>query len=389
MNTTLTSPSDAKPSHRRKGGFFRILRRIFGYGFLLIVLLIAGLFVYALATERQDPIETGEPHMKAVVYTNYGSPDVLEVREIKKPVPNDDQVLVKVRAAAINPLDWHFMEGKPYIMRAMIGGIRKPKSPQLGVDLAGEVEAVGKNVTQFKPGDEVFGTGHGAAFAEYVCANKTKLVLKPANVTFAEGAAVPIAALTALQGLRDYGKVQPGQKVLINGASGGVGTFAVQIAKNLGAEVTGVCSTRNVELVQSLGADHVIDYTKEDFTKGSERYDVILDNVGTQPLSGFRRVLKPNGILVMIGGGGPGDGKWVGAMARPVKTKLLSPFVSQKMGMMLAEIRQEDLATMADLMQSGKVKPVVDRTYPLDRIREAMTYLEQGHARGKVIITVE
>ncbi len=301
MNTTPTSLSDAKPSSRRKGGFFRILRRIFGYGFLLI----AGLFLYALATEKQDPVETGEPHMKAVVYTNYGSPDVLEIREIKKPVPNDDQVLVKVRAAAINPLDWHFMEGKPYIMRAMIGGIRKPKSPQLGVDLAGEVEAVGKNVTQFKPGDEVFGTGHGAAFAEYVCANKTKLVLKPANVTFAEGAAVPIAALTALQGLRDYGKVQPGQKVLINGASGGVGTFAVQIAKTLGAEVTGVCSTRNVELVQSLGADHVVDYTKEDFTKGSERYDVILDNVGTQPLSGFRRVLKPNGILVMIGGGGP------------------------------------------------------------------------------------
>ena len=243
MNTTPTSPSVAKPSPRRKGGFFRIVRRIFGYGFLLIVLLLAGLFVYALATEKQDPIETGEPHMKAVVHTNYGSPDVLEVKEIKKPAPNDDQVLVKVRAAAINPLDWHFMEGTPYIMRAMIGGMRKPKSPQLGVDLAGEVEAVGKNVTQFKPGDEVFGTGHGAAFAEYVCANKTKLVLKPANVTFAEGAAVPIAALTALQGLRDYGKVQPGQKVLINGASGGVGTFAVQIAKTLGAEVTGVCST--------------------------------------------------------------------------------------------------------------------------------------------------
>jgi NADPH:quinone reductase-like Zn-dependent oxidoreductase len=389
MNTTPTSPSDAKPSPRRKGGFFRILRRIFGYGFLLIVLLIAGLFLYALATEKQNPIETGEPHMKAVVYTNYGSPDVLEIREIKKPAPNDDQVLVKVRAAAINPLDWHFMEGKPYIMRAMIGGMRKPKSPQLGVDLAGEVEAVGKNVTQFKPGDEVFGTGHGAAFAEYVCANKTKLVLKPANVTFAEGAAVPIAALTALQGLRDYGKVQPGQKVLINGASGGVGTFAVQIAKTLGAEVTGVCSTRNVELVQSLGADHVIDYTKEDFTKGSERYDVILDNVGTQPLSGFRHVLKPNGILVMIGGGGPTDGKWVGAMTRPIKTKLMSPFVSQKMSMMLAEIRQEDLATMADLMQSGKVKPVIDRTYPLGQIREAMTYLEEGHARGKVIITME
>jgi NADPH:quinone reductase-like Zn-dependent oxidoreductase len=385
MSTNLTTESAAEKPPRRK----RRIRRIFLWAFCLIILLIGGLFVFALATEKQDPIDTSEPHMKAVVYTEYGSPDVLQIREIKKPTPNDDQVLVKVRAAAINPLDWHFMEGMPYIMRAMVGGMRKPKSPQLGVDLAGEVEAVGKNVTQFKPGDEVFGTGHGAAFAEYVCANKTKLVLKPANVTFAEGAAVPIAGLTALQGLRDYGKVQPGQKVLINGASGGVGTFAVQIAKTLGAEVTGVCSTKNVELVQSLGADHVIDYTKEDFTKGSERYDVILDNVGTQPLSGFRRVLKPNGILVMIGGGGPNDGKWVGAMARPVKTKLMSPFVSQKMGMMLAEIRQEDLATMADLMQSGKVKPVIDRTYPLDQIREAMTYLEQGHARGKVILTVE
>ena len=309
MNTTATSPSDAKPSPRRKGGFFRILRRILGYGFLLIVLLLAGLFLYALATQKQDPIETGEPHMKAVIYTEYGSPDVLEVREIKKPVPNDDQVLVKVRAAAINPLDWHFMEGTPYIMRAMIGGTPQTEITTIGVDLAGEVEAVGKNVTQFKPGDEVFGTGHGAAFAEYVCANKTKLVVKPANVTFAEGAAVPIAALTALQGLRDYGKVQPGQKVLINGASGGVGTFAVQIAKILALKSPVSAARRTLELVQSLGADHVIDYTKEDFTKGSERYDVILDNVGTQPLSGFRRVLKPNGILVMIGGGGPSDGE--------------------------------------------------------------------------------
>jgi NADPH:quinone reductase-like Zn-dependent oxidoreductase len=385
MKATLaTEPTEQKPRRRKNR-----IRRFFLWAICLVILLLGGLFVYALATEKQDPIETGEPHMKAVVYTEYGSPDVLEIREIKKPTPNDDQVLVKVRAVAINPLDWHFMEGKPYIVRAMTGGMRKPKSPQLGVDLAGEVEAVGKNVTQFKPGDEVFGTGHGAAFAEYVCANKTKLVLKPANVTFAEGAAVPIAALTALQGLRDYGKIQPGQKVLINGASGGVGTYAVQIAKTLGAEVTGVCSTRNVELVKSLGADHVIDYTREDFTKGNERFDVILDNVGTQPLSGFKRILKPNGILVMIGGGGPNDGKWIGPMARPIKAKLMSPFVSQKMRMMLAEIRQEDLATMADLMQSGKVKSVIDRTYPLGQVREAMRYLEQGHARGKVILTVD
>ena len=386
MSRNLTTQPTGETSPRRKGRIRRVLRWVF----YLIILLIGVFAIYAWATgARQEPIETGEPHMKAVVYTDYGSPDVLEIRDIQKPVPNDDQVLVKVRAAALNPLDWHFMEGTPYIVRAMGAGLRKPKSPRLGVDLAGEVEAVGKNVTQFKLGDEVFGTGHGAAFAEYVCASKTKLVLKPANVTFEQAAAVPIAALTALQGLRDKGHVQPGQKVLVNGASGGVGTFAVQIAKNFGADVTGVCSTRNVDMVRSLGADHVFDYTKEDFTKSEERYDVILDNVGTQPLSGFRRVLKPNGICVMIGGGGPNEGKWVGALARPIKTMLMSPFVSQKMGMMLAEIRQEDLATLADLMRSGKVKPVIDRTYPLSQIREAMKYLEAGHARGKVILTME
>jgi NADPH:quinone reductase-like Zn-dependent oxidoreductase len=385
MSTNQTSESTPEKPRRRKS---RILR-VFRWAFYLIVLLIAGWFVYALATEKQEPIETGEPHMKAVVYTDYGSPDVLQIRDVKKPVLNDDQVLVKVRAVSINPLDWHYMEGTPYIMRAMIGGLRKPKDPRLGVDLAGEVEAVGKNVTQFKPGDEVFGTGHGAAFAEYVCANKTKLVQKPANITFDQAAAVPIAALTALQGLRDKGHVQPGQRVLINGASGGVGTFAVQIAKNFGADVTGVCSTRNLDLVRSLGADHVIDYTKEDFTKGNERYDVILDNVGNQPLSGFTRALTPKGICVLIGGGGPNDGRWIGPMARPLKALLLSPFISQKMGMMGAEIRQDDLAKMSELMQSGKVKPVVDRTYPLSQVREAMTYLEAGHARGKVILTVE
>jgi len=235
----------------------------------------------------------------------------------------------------------------------------------------------------------VFGTGHGAAFAEYVCAGKTKLALKPANLTFEQAAAVPVAGLTALQGLRDKGKVQPGQKVLINGASGGVGTFAVQIAKSFGADVTGVCSTRNLDMVRSLGADHVIDYTKEDFMKSTERYDVILDNVGTQPLLGFKRVLKPKGIYVLIGGGGPNDGRIVGPMARPIKTMLMSPFISQKMGMMLAEIRQDDLTKMSDLMQAGKVTPVIDRTYPLSQIREAMKYLEAGHARGKVILTVE
>lgn len=326
--------------------------------------------------------------MKAVVYTNYGSPDVLEIRDVKKPVPNDDQILIKVRAAAVNPLDWHFMEGTPYIMRAMGVGLRKPKDPRLGVDYAGQVEAVGKNVTQFKPGDEVFG-GKTGAFAEYVCARADRAIaLKPANITFEQAASVPIAAITALQALRDKGKVHAGQKVLINGASGGVGTFAVQIAKSFGADVTGVCSTRNLDLVRSLGADHVIDYTKEDFTKGDERYDVILDNVGTQPLSGFRHALQPKGICVMIGGGGPNDGGLIGPMGRPIVALVMSPFISQKMGMMMAELNKQDLTILGDLMQSGKVKPVIDRTYPLSQIAEAMRYLEAGHARGKVIITV-
>jgi NADPH:quinone reductase-like Zn-dependent oxidoreductase len=326
--------------------------------------------------------------MKAVVYIEYGSPDVLEIRDVKKPVPNDDQILIKVRAAAVNPLDWHFMEGTPYIMRMMGTGLRKPKVPRLGVDMAGEVEAVGKNVTQFKPGDAVFGAKTGA-FAEYVCARADRaVVLKPSNLTFEQAASVPIAAITALQGLRDKGHVQPGQKVLINGASGGVGTFAVQIAKSLGAEVTGVCSTRNLDLVRSLGADHVIDYTKEDFTKSNERYDVILDNVGNQPLSGFRHALKPKGICVMIGGGGPNDGGFIGPLARPIKALLLSPFISQKMGMFMADLTKQDLTILGDLMQSGKVTPVIDKTYPLSQIAEAMRYLEAGHARGKVIITV-
>jgi NADPH:quinone reductase-like Zn-dependent oxidoreductase len=385
MSTNLSNDSTAETSPRPKR---KILRRIFGYGFALIILLIGGSLLYALATEKQEPIETGEPHMKAVVYTRFGPPDVLEIRDIKKPVPNDDQVLVKVRAASVNPYDWHLIRGTPYIMRAMMAGLRKPKDPRVGVDYAGTIEAVGKNVTQLKPGDEVFGNRTGA-FAEYVCARADRAVaLKPASVTFEQAASVPVAALTALQGLRDKGKVQPGQKVLINGASGGVGTFAVQIAKTFGADVTGVCSTRNLDLVRSLGADHVIDYTKEDFSKGAERYDVILDNVGTQPLSGFRRVLKPNGICVMIGGGGPNEGNWVGPMSRPIKAMLISPFISQKIGMMMAQGNKDDLNTMADLMQSGKVKPVIDRTYPLSQIAEAMRYLEAGHARGKVIITV-
>jgi NADPH:quinone reductase-like Zn-dependent oxidoreductase len=356
--------------------------------YLLLVLIGAFVLYSWLTGAQQDRLETGQPEMKAVVRMKYGSPDVLEIKEIKKPVPNNDQVLVQVRAASINPLDWHFIEGTPYIMRLLGIGLRKPKNPRLGVDMSGVVEAVGKNVTQFKPGDEVFG-GRDGAFAGYVCVRAAgAIALKPANISFEQAASIPIAAVTALQGLRDKGQIQPGQKVLINGASGGVGTFAVQIAKAFGSEVTGVCSTKNLDLVRSLGADHVIDYTKEDFTKRAERYDLILDNVGTQPLSGFRRVLQPKGICVMIGGGGPNDGTVIGPMGRPIKALLLAPFISQKMGMMMAELHQKDLQILADLIVSGKLTPVIDRTYPMAEIAEAIRYLEKGHARGKVVITM-
>jgi NADPH:quinone reductase-like Zn-dependent oxidoreductase len=356
--------------------------------FIVILLAVLAVFIAYWRSTNDCDRKTAVPTnpMKAIVYCDFGSPDVLKLEDIEKPVPNDDQVLIKVRAASVNPYDWHFMRGIPYIMR-MEAGLRKPKDRRLGGDVAGQVEAVGKNVTQFKPGDEVFGLCHGA-FAEY-CLGRSKLALKPANITFEQTAGVPIAAVTALQGLRDKGKIQPGQKVLINGASGGVGTFAVQIAKSFGAEVTGVCSGRNVDMVRSLGADHVIDYTKEDFTKGAERYDVILDLVGTQPLLGFKRVLKPNGICVLIGGGGPDEGKWIGPMARPVKALMLSPFVSQKIGMLIADVNKKDLTLLADLMESGKVAPVIDRTYKLSDVPEAIRYLEKGHARGKVIITFE
>ena len=331
------------------------------------------------------PRSSGET-MQAIVYRQYGSADVLHLERIDKWLPEDHQVLIKVRAAAANPLDWHYMRGTPYIMR-MESGWRAPKDMRLGVDVAGVVVAVGKDVTQFKPGDEVFGTG-GGAFAEYVRAGATKVVLKPADLSFEQAAAIPVAALTALQALRDKGRVAPGKKVLINGASGGVGTFAVQIAKALGADVTGVCSTRNIELVRSLGADHVIDYTKDDFAEGDERYDVVLDNVGTRPLLDFKRVMTPEGVFVMVGGGGPNEGRWIGPMARPVKALLMSPFVSQEYVMLLAEIRQDDLEVMKQLIESKKVTPVIDRTYPLSEVPEAIRYLEDGHARGKVIITV-
>jgi len=367
------------------------IKRILKWSVIVIVLALLVWFQIAYWTSTNDyDRQTAAPNhpMKAIVYSDYGLSN-LKLENIEKPVPNDDQILVKVRAASINPYDWHFVEGTPYIMRMMGVGLRKPKDIQLGVDFAGTVEAVGKNVTQFKPGDDVFG-GRGGAFAEYVCRRAEGAVaLKPANLTFEQAASVNIAGITALQALRDKGKVQPGQKVLINGASGGVGTFAVQIAKTFGADVTGVCSTRNVDLVRSLGADHVIDYTKEDFAKGTERYDVILDNVPNHSLSECRRILTPNGKYVMIGGGGPNDSRWVGPFGRVIKTMVLSPFTRQKMGMMMADANGKDLTILADMMQSGKLKPVIDRTYKLNEVPAAIAYLEEGHARGKVVITVE
>ncbi len=367
-----------------------MIKRILKWTVSLILLALLIWFEIAYWTSTNDCGRTASPSnpMKAIVYCDYGLTN-LKLENIEKPTPTDDQVLVRVRAASVNPYDWHFIEGTPYIMRMMGVGLRKPKDTRLGVDYAGTVEAVGKNVTQFKPGDEVFG-GRGGAFAEYVCVRANRAVaLKPANVTFEQAASVNIAGLTALQAIRDKGKVQPGQKVLINGASGGVGTFAVQIAKSFGADVTGVCSTRNVDLVRSLGADHVIDYTKEDFAKGTERYDAILDNVPNHSLSECRRILNPNGKYVMIGGGGPNDSRWVGPFGRVIKALVMSPFISQKMGMMMADTNQQDLATLGDLLQSGKMKAVIDRTYKLSDVPAAIAYLEEGHARGKVIITVD
>ena len=372
----------------------KLLKRMVKWitGTILVLLVLAFLMAFiAYWRSTNDCGHTAAPAtpIKAIVYCDYGVAN-LKLEEIEKPVPNDDQILVRVRATSVNPYDWHFIEGTPKIMRLGVG-LRKPKDTRLGVDYAGMVEAVGKNVSQFKPGEEVFG-GRGGAFAEYVCVRQDGLVAtKPANITFDQAGSADIAGVTALQAVRDKGKVQPGQKVLINGASGGVGTFAVQIAKSYGADVTGVCSTRNVDLVRSLGADHVIDYTKEDFTKSDQRYDVILDNVANHSILEYRRVLTPKGKYIVIGGGS-GAKDWqglFGMMTRPFKTMLLKPFVSQDMGMMLTDPKQNDLVVLADLMQSGKVKPVIDRTYTLEQVPDAIRYVEEGHARGKVVITVE
>jgi NADPH:quinone reductase-like Zn-dependent oxidoreductase len=322
--------------------------------------------------------------MKAIVYQRYGSPDVLKCEEIEKPTAEDNEVLIKVRAASANPVDWHLMEGKPYIGRLAFG-LLKPKDTRLGRDVAGQVETVGKDVTQFKPGDEVFGACPGA-FAEYACASESTLATKPDNVTFEQAASVAIAALTALQGLRDKGQIQPGQKVLINGAAGGVGTFAVQIAKSFGADVTGVCSTRNVDMVRSIGADRVIDYTRQDFTKSGQCYDLIFDLVANHSLSTFRRVLNPKGIYVGAGIG-PG-GSMIGFLARAVLAPVLSRFVSHKFVIFITKITKQDLTVMRDLMEAGKVTAVIERRYRLSEVAEAIRYLATGHARAKLVIAI-
>jgi NADPH:quinone reductase-like Zn-dependent oxidoreductase len=327
----------------------------------------------------------GTPLMKAIVYRCYGSPDVLKLENIAKPSAADKRMLVKVHAASVNPLDWHYMRGEPYLMRLGVG-IGAPDDIHMGVDFSGTVVSVGRDVTRFKPGDEVFG-GRDGAFGEYVSvAEKGSVAIKPANITFEQAAAVPIAAVTALQALRDKGKIQPGQTVLINGASGGVGTFAVQIAKSYGAKVTGVCSTRNLAMVRSLGADRVIDYTQEDFTMGSQRYDLIIDIVATHSLSDYRRALNPHGSLVIVGS--LDRGRWLGPLAGTIDAWLYSPFISQKLIFLFAHLNPEDLDVLRDLMREGKITPVIDRQYTLSEVPEAIRYLEQGHARGKVVVTV-
>src|SRR5438874_5164835 len=339
------------------------------------------------------PDNLGGTHMKAIVCTHYGPPDVLKLEAIQKPTPGDDEILVEVHAASVNYSNLILVRGKPFLARLGFG-LLKPKLKIPGSDIAGRVEAVGRNTKQFRPGDEVFGDlsncGRGG-YAEYVCVPENVLALKPANISFEEAAAVPEAALVALQALRDKGQMKAGQKVLINGASGGVGTFAVQIAKYLGADVTGVCSTRNLDLVRSIGADHVIDYTKEDFTKGDQRYDVIFDNVQNHTFSERRRVLTSNGICVLAGRGGAGwhEDTWT-HLVRWFTTPLMSKFTSQKFSFYISQLNHNDLAWLGDRMQSGKVTPVIDRNYKsLNDVRDALAYLEQGHAHGKVVISVE
>lgn len=364
------------------------VKRVLKWVAVTVPLVVALLFLVAWARSTNscgDALAATPSHpMKAVVYCDYGGPDVLRIVNVEKPVPADDELLVRVRASSVNPLDWHFMRGQPYLARFGMG-LRKPKAIRMGVDFAGTVEAVGGKVTQFKPGDDVFG-GRTGAFAEYVTVRASRAVPKPANVSFEQAAAVPVAAVTALQAVRDQGKVRAGLKVLVNGASGGVGTFAVQIAKWLGADVTGVCSAKNAEMARSLGADRVIDYAKEDFTKEPQRYDVVVDVVGNHSLSDIRRVLTPRGTYVMVGGPA---GRWLDPLPRVLAAVVTSRFVSQDMRFFIAELNPKDLTVLHDLMQAGTLRSVIDRSYPFAQIRDAVKYQEAGHARGKVVVTID
>ena len=324
--------------------------------------------------------------MKAVVYRCYGSPEVLEYTDVAKPTPADDEVLVKVVAAAVNPLDWHYMRGEPYIIRLIGAGIGAPTDSRIGVDFAGIVEAVGASVTEYKPGDEVFG-GSSGAFAQYLTVRVDRgFAIKPAKLSFAHAASVGIAGVTAIQALRDYGNLQPGDEVLINGASGGVGTFAVQIAKSMGAVVTGVCSTRNVAMVSALGADHVIDYKKENYIEGGKKYDVVIDMVGNHSLLSHEDVLTPDGRFVIVGGS---SGNWLGPLIRPIGAKLIAPFVDQEFFMIMAILAKSDMEALAELMNSGQLTPVLDKRFKLSETADAITYSETGRARGKIIIEVD
>jgi NADPH:quinone reductase-like Zn-dependent oxidoreductase len=316
--------------------------------------------------------------MKAIVYTKFGPPSNLYLKEVEKPIPGDNEILIKVHAASVNSYDWRHLRANPFFIRIMVGGLLKPKHQILGADVAGKVEAVGRNVNQFKPGDDVFGEGSYGGFAEYVCVDENRFILKPDNLTFDEAAAVPMAALTALQGLRDKGKIQAKQKVLINGASGGVGTFAVQIARSFGAEVTGVCSTAKMDLVRSLGADNVVDYTKEDVTKSNQKYDLILDTAARRSISEYKRILNPDGAYVLVGG----------SISRIFQLIFKSKTGVKNIGTMVASINQKDLLFLAELLKSGKIKSVIDKRFPLAETAEALRYFEEGHTRGKIVITV-
>jgi NADPH:quinone reductase-like Zn-dependent oxidoreductase len=364
------------------------LRYKIGGGLLGTLVLAIGVLAIVLSYESDcvpmPQIADGATTMKAAIYRCYGSAEVIEVVDLEKPVPSADEVLVRVHAASVNPLDWHYMRGSPYFMR-LGAGIGAPEDIRMGVDFSGVVEAIGENVQRFKPGDAVFG-GRSGAFAEYVLVPESRaLAHKPDNISFEQAAAVPIAALTALQALRDKGNVKAGQKVLINGASGGVGTFAVQIAHASGADVTGVCSARNIELVRSLGADHVIDYKTDDYTELGEQYDLIIDMVGNHSPSENQKAMTPYGTLVVVGGA---KGDWIAPMIQPLKAMIYGRFVDQEFKLLLARMNQDDLQYLSTLMEQGDVTPVIDRRYAFSGLADAVRYSEDGHASGKIIVSI-